>query len=451
MDITFLLVLILLNGAFALSEMAVVSSRKTRLIQWSEQGRTGARAALSLSDNPSHFLSTIQVGITAIGILSGVIGETAIAQPLALWLAQFAPLEPYAMGTAVATVVIGVTAVTLIFGELVPKRIALRNPEAIAALVARPMGWLSTLTYPLVRLLSAVTDAIVAVIGGKAGGEPPVTEEEIHVLMEQGRAAGVFDPHEQDIVRRAFSLDDVRVSAVMTPRHDLVVVRTDDDAEAIRQTIRRHGYSRYPVVDASGEIVGLLRSKIVVDRLLSGEPVEAASLVEKSLFVPGSLTLMRLLELFKKSRQRAATVVDEFGRTLGMVTLNDVLSALVGNIVEMDQDEDPEVVRRPDGSWLMAGSVSVEVFRDVTRAQRELPEEGQDSYDTLGGLAMIALQRIPRTGDRFETDEFAFEVVDMDQHRVDKLLVMRKVPEVDAGGPPGTTMAQPHGARGATE
>lgn len=426
MDITLLLVLIVLNGAFAMSEMAVVSSRRARLIQRSEQGRTGARAALALSENPSHFLSTIQIGITAIGILSGVLGETALAQPLAVWLAQFEPLQPYATGVAVASVVAGVTALSLIFGELVPKRIALQNPETIASMIARPMGWLSAVTYPLVRLLSAVTDAIVALLGGKGGDGPPVTEEEIHVLMEQGRAAGVFDPHEQDIVRRAFLLDDVRVSAVMTPRHDLVEVRSDDGVDVVRRIIREHGYSRYPVVNESGEIIGLLRSKMVVDKLLSGDPVETAALVEKSLFVPGSLTLMRLLELFKKSRQRAAIVVDEFGRTLGMVTLNDVLTSLVGNIAEVDQQEDSDVVGRPDGSWLMAGSVSIEVFRDVTQARQELPEEAQESYDTLGGLAMVVLQRIPRTGDRFETGEFTFEVVDMDLHRVDKLLVTRK-------------------------
>jgi len=433
MDIVFLLVLILLNGAFAMSEMAVVSSRKTRLMQWVDEGRAGAKVALTLSNDPSHFLSTIQVGITAIGILSGIIGEAAFAKPLARWLSQFAVLEPYATGVSVAVVVVSVTAMSLIFGELVPKRFALRHPEAIASAIARPMGWLSIAAYPLVRVLSFITESIVALFGATRSSDPPVTEEEIHVLMEQGRAAGVFDPHEQDIVRRAFALDDVRVSAVMTPRHDLVVMRTADDMGSLKRTIEKHGHTRYPVVVDGGEIVGLIRTKVMVDKLLSGAAVDPASLMEKALFVPRSLTLMRLLELFKKFRQQAAIVVDEYGHTHGMVTLNDVLAALVGDIGEVEHDDDPAVMRRADGSWLVSGSLGIESFKEATLAELALPEEDQDSYNTMSGLAMTVLQRVPKTGDRFETEEFAFEVVDMDHHRVDKLLVSRKTSTRDEG------------------
>lgn len=434
MEIAILLILILLNGVFSMSEMALVSSRKTRLTQWADEGRAGSRSALALANEPSHFLSTVQVGITAIGIMSGIVGEAALAGPIESVLVRVEWLQPYAHGLAFALAVIAITTLALIFGELVPKRLALMNPEGISSVVARPMIGLSLAAYPLVRGLSFVTEGLVRLFGLRKSDEPPVTEEEIQVLMEQGRKAGVFDLHERNIVRRAFELDDLRVTAVMTPRRDLEVIRRTDDTQALHRTLRRHPHSRYPVVDDDGDIVGLLRTKRVVDRLLSGGEGSVGTLIEPAHYVPRTLTLMQLLESLKKARQHVAFVVDEYGHVQGMVTVNDVLSALVGEIGDIGEPggtEDPDIVRRDDGSWLMSGSVDIGSFRDATDATLSLPEEDSDSYHTLGGLAMTALRDIPRVGDRFETDEFRFEVVDMDEHRVDKLHVIRKPPSVD--------------------
>ncbi len=426
MEYAIVLLLILMNGVFSMSEMAVVSSRKARLRQWADEKRTGAKQALALAEEPGHFLSTIQVGITAIGVLSGVFGEATLAGPLSRWLSQWDLAAPYAQGLATAIVVTVITVLSLIFGELVPKRLALGSPEAIASAVAGPFGILARVVRPLVSLLSAVTNGIVALFGANAAASPPVTEEEIKVLMEQGAEAGVFEQHEHEIVGRLFALDQRRIGTVMTPRSALVSLREDDPVDSIRAILRAHSFSHYPTLDRAGQITGLLRTKSLVDRLLAGEAPQVGPLAERALFVPESLSVMQLLESFKAHRRLVALVVDEYGTVQGLVTMQDVLESLVGDIGTIDSDGDPEAVRREDGSWLMSGAMEIARFRELVEAAEPLPGESAGAFETLGGLAMYALRNVPKVGDRFVTAEFHFEVVDMDRQRVDKLMVARK-------------------------
>ncbi len=427
MELLILLLLVLLNGVFAMSEMAVVSSRKARLQQWADDGRSGARTALALANSPSHFLSTIQVGITVIGVTSGAFGEAALAQDLSAWLSQWPALAPYSGGLAVAIVVIGITLASLIIGELVPKRLALFNPEGIASAIARPMQLLSALAYPLVRALSMLTDAILKLFGLRESGEPPVTEDEIQVLMEQGAEAGIFEAHEQALVKRVFRIDELKVTGVMTPRNEIVFVDLEDDMRTNIGRITRSNHSRFPVVRGGIEHVeGFVKAKTFLEDAIAGRPLDFHAKLAKPLLVPRTLTVMEVVEAFKKHRQTMALVIDEYGELQGLVTLNDVMEALVGDIATADEDEaDRDVVVREDGSWLIEGGVSIERFKDVTDIDQTLPEEDTGAYHTLGGFAMMRLGRIPAAGDCFEWGGFAFEIVDMDRNRVDKLLVRR--------------------------
>jgi putative hemolysin len=425
-DSLLLLGLILINGLFAMAEMSVVSARKARLHQLADDGAAGAGAALKLANEPTDFLSTIQIGITTIGILSGALGEATLAAPLGDHLQKLGIPEQYADEGALVVVVASITLVSLIVGELVPKRLALLNPEAIASLIARPMSFLSRVVHPLVQVLSFLTRFVLRVLRVRESREPPVSEDEIKVLMEQGTHAGVFERSEQAIVSRLFALDEQRVGAVMTPRVDLATLDLDDSADEIRATLREHGHSRFPVLGADGEPAGFLRTKDLVDRLIAGEPIELPSLVQKALFVPNSLSLMQVLETFRRRRQHMALVVDEYGEMQGLVTLNDVLGALVGEIASVEEDSDPDVVLRDDGSWLIAGTVTIAAFKETTGAEEALPDEDEGRYNTLAGLAIELLRELPKVGDRFQTSEFMFEVVDMDRHRVDRLLVTRR-------------------------
>lgn len=427
MELLILFLLVLLNGVFAMSEMAVVSSRKARLQQWADDGRAGAHTALALANSPSHFLSTIQVGITVIGVTSGAFGEAALAQDVSAWLSQWPLLDPYSGGLAVAIVVIGITLASLIIGELVPKRLALFNPEGIASIVARPMQLLSALAYPVVRALSFVTDAILKLFGQRESGEPPVTEDEIQVLMEQGAEAGVFEAHEQALVKRVFRIDELRVTGVMTPRNEIVFIDLEDDVRTNIGRITGSNHSRFPVVRGGIEHVeGFVKAKAFLEDAVAGRPLDFHAKLVQPLFVPRTLTVMEVVEAFKKHRQTMALVIDEYGDLQGLVTLNDVMEALVGDIATADEgDAERDVVEREDGSWLIEGGVSIERFKDVADIEAELPEEDTGAYHTLGGFAMMRLGRIPSAGDCFEWGGFAFEIVDMDRNRVDKLLVRR--------------------------
>jgi putative hemolysin len=435
MEILILLVLILLNGVFAMSEMAVVSSRKPRLQQWAHEKRRGAAAALALTDKPTHFLSTIQIGITVIGITSGAFGEATVAQQFSRWLMQWPALAEHANIIAITVVVAGITFTSLIIGELVPKRLALISPEAIASTVARPMSWLTKATYPLVRLLSATTEGVLRVLGAKASTEPAVTEEEIEVLMEHGTRAGIFGAHERKLVSRAFALDELTASAIMTPRGEIVYVDLSGSLQENLARVVESNHSRFPVGERGLENVqGFVSAKHLLQDAVAGRELTIEKHTVNALFVPDSVTVMGLVELFKENRETAALVVDEFGDVQGLVTLHDVMAALVGDIASVGEQGEKDVVQRADGSWLIDGGVTIHRLNEVLDLAGADPVEEHDAYHTLAGMVISKLGRIPAAGDSFDAAGCRFEVMDMDHNRVDKVLVSRIAAPAEAEG-----------------
>ena len=425
MELSILLVLILLNGLFAMSEMAVVSSRKVRLQQWADDGRRGAKAALALANEPSHFLSTVQVGITVIGVTSGAFGEASFAKGLSDWLSQWPVMAQYSEPLALAVVVTGITVASLIVGELVPKRLALLSAERIASAVARPMQVLSRVTYPVVRVLSGITDGILALFGARETKGPEVTEEEINILMEQGTEAGVFEQHEQAMVARVFRLDELNVAGVMTPRSDIVTLDLEAPPDANIRHVLESRHSRFPVVRGEpDQIEGIVLTKSLLQDSLAGRPFDLSGHLEKPLFVPQTLTAMEVVAAFKKHRQTIGLVVNEFGELQGLVTLNDIMEALVGDIATVEDEADRDAVRRDDGSWLLDGSITIERFKDVLGIDETLPEEEQHTYHTVAGFVLHQLGRVPGVGDKFRWGRLQVEVLDMDRTRIDKVLVV---------------------------
>ena len=426
MEAFVLLALVLANGAFAMSELAVVSSRPVRLRQLAERGTPGAAAALSLAGNPGPFLSTIQVGITLIGVFMGAFGEATLSAKLEAPLSRLPAVAPYAREIAVALVVLGITYVSLVLGELTPKRLALHAPEAIAARIARPMQWLSRIILPFVRLLTFSTGALLRLMGVREQVRQTVTEAEIEGLMKIGAEAGVFERAESEFVSRVLRLDAQTVGAVMTPRVDVVFLDADAPFEESRKIIRREGYTRFPVCRGSlAEVLGVLDTLDLVDAALEGRPLDVRSKLRPPLWVPENIHLIRLLELFRQHKEHLALVVDEYGELQGLVTMTDVLEAIVGEVPEAGEAEDPDVVKRADGSLLVDGGVSLARLQEAVGRPLELPEDEAGSYHTLGGLVMARLDRVPRAGDRFELAGLRFEILDMDRHRVDKVLVAR--------------------------
>lgn len=436
MDIALLLFLILLNGVFAMSEIAVVSSRKARLQRLADDGSPGAHSALALHAEPATFLSTIQVGITSIGILSGAIGETALADPLAIWLAQFPLFEPYARGIALTIVVLGLTYFAVVVGELVPKRLALLAPEGTASLIARPMNMLSRLTRPMVWLLSASSSLILRVVGARAKDEPPVTHDEINVLMGQGAEAGVFHQSEQEIVSNVLRLDEQRLGAIMTHRTDIYLIDLDDPEDEIRRLIAESPYERIVICrDGLDHIVGILRTSDLLKPALAGDPLNIETALRAPLYVPDSVRTTQLLESFRKARMQFALIVDEYGDLEGLVTLTDVLTSIVGDLPSCDSPHEQDVVEREDGSWLVDGSVTIERLKSVLEFDDELPGEEEHAFNTLGGFVMHMLGHIPAAADHFEWEGWRFEVMDMDRNRVDKMLVARLAAPQDSAEP----------------
>jgi len=418
-----ILVLLIANGVFSMSEMAIVSSRKTKLQQMANEGDKKAGVALDLANEPGHFLSTIQVGITLIAMLTGAFGGATISEHLAAQLRTIPIIAPYSEVLSLALVVIGLTYLSLIIGELAPKRLALHNPERIASIVAGPMRFLSLLTFPIVRLLSFSTDLVLRVLGVKPPSESPVTEEEIQVLLQEGTEAGVFEEAEQDMVEGVFRLGERRVSALMRPWTEIVWLDVNDSAEEIRRTMTDSSYSRFPVCDGGlDHVLGVVQAKELLVRSLAGQPLDLKAALKKPLFVPESMPASKLLELFKGSGTHLALVIDEYGGLAGLVTINDIVEEIVGDI-ELGE---PEAVQRQDGSWLLDGMLLVDDFKELFNISK-LSDEGE--YQTLGGFVMMQMGRIPSAGDRFEWDRFRFEVMDMDGNRVDKVLVQVKPEE----------------------
>ncbi len=424
-DVLLLLVLILVNGLFAMSEIAIVSSRRARLVQLADAGRPGARRALELASQPTRFLSSVQVGITSIGILSGAIGEASIAAPLRGSFDQMPLLAPYAEPLSLAIMVVGLTYVSLILGELAPKRLALVHPERIASLIAPPMDYVARIGRPLVYLLTVSTDALLRLVGVRPVKQPAVTLEEIRVLLEQGTEEGVFERSEQEMMSNVLSLDDRHAGAVMTPRADVVFLDVRDTIDVNRAKLREGPHSVLPLCDGGlDNVLGFVRSTTVVEHLLDGRPLDLAGVAEPALFVPETMTLMKLLERFKRAHLPIALVVNEFGDVEGLVSLADVVASIVGDL-PAEPGEEPSIVKREDGSWLVDGSLDLDTVARALEDDALLTDDDRRHYHTLGGLAMMALGRVPRTGDVFEKAGFRFEVIDMDARRVDRVLVSR--------------------------
>lgn len=416
------LLLILLNGVFSMSETAFVSARKARLQQRADRGDANAQAALELVNAPNRFLSTVQIGITLIGILAGAFGGATIAQSLSISLRQISWLAPYAETVSFAIVVTAITYLSLVIGELVPKRIALNAPEQIAVSVVRPMRLLSLLASPLIAFLSFSTEAVLRLLRVRPSSEPPASKEEITHLIGQGRLAGVFEETEQDLVERVFRMGDRRVSALMTPRIEINWIDIDDPVDQIHRIVRQSTRTRFPVSQGTlDNVLGIVHVKDLYIQLASGQPVDLRAIIQPALFVPESTKSFSLIERFKQSGRSIALVIQEYGEIEGVITLTDVLEALVGDLPTAGEPIEREAMQREDGSWLLEGAISLEELQDILDIE-SLPDQSSRSYETLGGLVMHELGRIPIVTDSFELAGWRFEVVDMDGRRVDKVL-----------------------------
>lgn len=422
-EVVVIFILIVANGLLAMAEIAVISARKARLKRRSDEGDEKARSVLDLANDPRDFLATVQIGITLVGVLAGAVGGATLANYIASAIASIPALAAYSNTIGIGVVVILITYFTLVLGELVPKRLALQNPEGIAMVIARPMKLLSRLTSPLVKLLSASSEKALRLIGVNPRNEPPVTEEEIKVMIEQGTQAGVFDEAEQDMVEAVFRLGDRRVETLITPRTEVVWLDLDDPIEEIQRKIISSNYSRFPVAQGSlDHVVGLVQAKDLLIRTFKGDPFNLRDVMIQPLYVPETMPALKVLELFRESRVHTALVIDEYGGFQGLVSLFDILEAIVGEIPELGEVSEPEIFRREDGSWLVDGMLPIDEFREMFRLGM-LPDQDRNYYQTVGGFVMTFLGHVPEAGDHFEWSGLRFEVMDMDGLRVDKILV----------------------------
>ena len=424
-EVVIIFLLILANGVFAMSEIAVVAARKVRLQQRADEGDERARAALALAHDPNKFLSTVQFGITLVGVLAGAYGGARLAEPLAEPIRQIAPLARYADGIALGLVVTVITVLSLIIGELVPKRIGLNNPEAIASWVARPMMALSRVGGPAVALLTSATNLILRVFGIKGEAEPNLTEDEIKALISQGAETGAVGATEENIVQRVFQLGDQRVAAIMTPRPDIEWIDVDASEEELREFLASHSHTQFVVCHGGlDEVLGIVRSADLLPLAFKGTRIELRSLTREALFVPDSMPAVQLLESFRGSHKHTALVMDEYGAVEGLVTVTDLLTAIVGELPADASEAQGSFVSRADGSWLVDGSAAMEEV--MTHFGLDgLPEDEAGAYHTIGGFVMARLGRVPKAADHFEWGGMKFEVIDMDGRRIDKVLVSR--------------------------
>lgn len=420
----FIFLLIVANGVFSGSEIALVSARKARLEHQARRGNPKARLALKLANDPNDFLSTVQIGITLIGILSGALGGATVATSLRQGLEQVPALAPYSDILSLAIVVGLITYLSLVVGELVPKRIALSYPEEIACQVAGPMRGLSRLAAPLVALLGVSTSFLVNLMGLKERPEAAITEEELRLLIDQGTEAGNFEVAEQEMMGRVLQLSDRPIRAIMTPRTDIEWLDVDASFAEHSELVMQSAHSHFPVCnDSIDDCVGVVSLKALLPNYLSqnSEPVTLQSLLQPPLFVAESTYVLKVLELFKSSGTHFAMVLDEYGGVEGLVTLNDVVEAIVGDLPSLEDATDPMMMQREDGSWLLDGLLPVEDLKELIN--REQLSEDEDNYHTLAGFVIRHMGRIPGAGDFFEWEGLRFEVVDMDGRRVDKVLL----------------------------
>jgi len=421
MEIAILLGLIILNGVFAMSEIALITARRARLQKMAESGDVAASAAIRLGDDPTGFLSTVQIGMTSIGILNGIVGEATLAEPFGVWLQQVGVAPPWSHYLATGLVVISITYFTIVLGELVPKRLGQISSEPIARMVARPMLWLATMSGPFVKLLSGSTQLVLRSAGVQEKKEPTVTQEEINLMLAEGSSAGVIEQHEHEMVRNVFRLDDRQIASLMVPRSEVVCFDVEEPQEENLKRFEESTHSRFPVVRGGwGDVLGVATARRLLAQTLRGEPVNLTEQLQPAVFMPESLTGMELLENFRNSGVQLAFIIDEYGEVQGIVTLQDVMEAITGEF-KSHRAEDAWAVQREDGSWLLDGLIPIPELKDRLGLQG-VPEEERGRYNTLSGMLMLLLGRLPGTGDRTEWENWSFEIVDIDGKRIDKVL-----------------------------
>jgi putative hemolysin len=424
MEVFVLIALILLNGVFAMSEIALVTARRSRLAGLAAEDDRSSEIAMRLGAEPTKFLSTIQIGITAIGILNGIVGEAALAAPFAVWLESFGIEQQLSGLGSTVLVVVCITYVSIVVGELVPKRIAQFNAEGIARRVARPISALATVTRPFVRLLSYSTDGILRLIGIRDLGRSNVTEEDIHALLEEGSESGVIEKQEHDMVRNVFRLDDRQIGSLMIPRGDIEYLDITHPLEANLTQIAESNHSRFPVCRGGlHDILGVIETKQLLNQMLKSGVIDLTTQLQPCIYVPESLTGMELLQQFRGSGTNMVFVIDEYAEILGLVSLQDVLEAVTGELTPRTVSE-ARAVQREDGSWLLDGLIPITELKDLLQLE-SVPDEDKGRYHTLSGMMMCLLDRLPGTGDVGEWEQWRLEVVDLDGRRVDKVLASR--------------------------
>ena len=418
-----IILLIIANGVFSMSELAIVSARRVRLEQWAKEGNVKARAALRLISSPNNFLSTVQIGITLIGISSGALGGATVAKSLKVSLDNISVLRPYNETLSFVIVVGIITYLSLVVGELVPKRLAMSNAERIACLVAPPMRFLANIGTPIVYLLSVSTETLLNLLGIQATEESQVTEEEIKVMIAQGAESGMFEEAEHDIVERVFRLGDRAIKSLMTPRTEIDWLDVDAPFEETQKEVLSSGHSRFPVARENlDNCLGIVEIREFLNASINGNPIDLVKVISPPLYVAETASALSVLEQFKQSGDRVAIVTDEYGGVEGIVTLTDLLEAIVGDLPSNDRQGDPDAMQREDGSWLIDGMISSDRLKELLEVE-ELPYEEERNYHTLGGLMMTYLRHIPIVGEHFTWERLRFEVVDMDGNRVDKVLI----------------------------
>jgi putative hemolysin len=426
LEILIIALLIFGNGIFAMSEMAVITARKSRLQEWVKKGNSRAKVALELAQTPNRFLSSVQIGITLIGILAGVFAGRGVAEWMAVYLQSLPLVGDYHQQFGLGLVVLIITFFSLVIGELVPKRLALRHPETIATWVARPLSLFARLSAPMVHLLSASTEIICRLFGKAQSDEPPVTEEEITTLVQQGTKAGVFEEKAEHMVEAVLRLGDTSARSLMTPRTQIAWLDLENSMEQIRAKISASGRSRFPVAAGSlDKVTGIVQAKDLLALTLANKPIDLNTLMQEPLFVPRTISALELLESFKKSNKHIALVVDEYGGIEGLLTHHDILEAIAGDIPVGEKPADSKAVRRHDGSWLLDGMLSVDEFKEIFHVDA-IPGEKRDAYQTLGGFVFTQMGQVPSVAESFEWRGLRFEIVDMDGKRIDKVLVVSK-------------------------
>jgi putative hemolysin len=423
-EILVIALLIVANGFMVISEMSIISSRKSKLQQMAEEGNAGANSALALLDKPDQFLPTIQMATILIEVLLVAVVVITSAKSLALRISEIIGTTAYSDFISIAIIVLSIAGLILIFGEMAPKRLALANPEKIASAVAPIMNALAHFASPVVFLLNRITDFVVWCTGMKPSAEPSVTEEEIKVLIDEGTDSGVFDEAEQEIMERVFTLGDRKARTIMTPRSEIVWLDIDDSPQVIHGKIAGQRYSLFPVCkDDVDNILGIVQAKDFLSYNLIDKKISLKEMLLPPLVVPESMKALNVLERFKRTGIHLALVLDEYGSVQGLITLADLLEALVGDIPHIDDLKEPDVIKREDGSFLLNGMLPIDDFKALFDINK-LPNEESGLYHTAGGFAMMHLERVPSAGDHFECCGLRFEIVDMDENRVDKLIVV---------------------------